>query len=191
MSVSIALSTLPVVYVLRNLLRLLTKDSVPDHMQSARPSFARGVLVNVAVLLCLQAVPLTMDSKPFQSIFEVLGCILYSRTETEAMLTRLLHWLSWLHPFSHLAVIKALSVVLRGKFWRWWCTEGQTALVGLNVNPVMELEAIGCEGAGPRCPASWQGASSAKPPFFDPPMMTTELEFVMKFTLRVSPCATV
>lgn len=69
-------------------------------------------------------------------------------------------------------------------------TVGQTALDGLKVKPVIVFEAMGCEGAGPKWPASWHGESSAKPPFLEPPMTTKEDELVWKFTLRVSPCAT-
>lgn len=68
---------------------------------------------------------------------------------------------------------------------------GQTARVGLKVKPVMLFLAMGCEGAAPRVPASWQGASREKPPLEAPPMMTVVLLLVLKLTVSVSPWATV
>lgn len=82
---------------------------------------------------------------------------------------------------------------MQGFIWlfRLKLTDGQTARVGAKVKPVMVLLAIGWDGADPRCPASWHGASFEKPPFNAPPIITVELELVLKLTFSVSPWATV
>ena len=59
--------------------------------------------------------------------------------------------------------------------------------MGAKVNPVMVLDAIGCTGAGPRWPVTWQGADCAKPPLGAPPMTTNEELLVLNSTFSTSP----